>query len=481
MKIGKSSVVVFFLLIVVGQIQADTNANANAIRKYYHYRDSVFITDSLTIIRKTQDSLMSQRARLSLLRMPLDVKGLLNKLEESKPDYSYLNPNPLFLKSSPFLSELSFNGYHSILDTFKLPSTDFMLEHQKQLLFPRYQKQVDFFAVERHIAEARSTIIRHLAVYHPGMIAFRVDRLPDVSDLVNFQIEVRPVHNVVRMAKPDLKPELQKINIEKMKRNPWIRQSNALFQFSQNYVSKNWHQGGNNNIAILGVINGKFNYDNKKNLQWENFMEWRLGFNSVEGDTMRLLNTNDDIIKATSKLGIKAGGNWFYSANMDFSTHLFNSYKGINSTQMKATLLTPVRFNLGVGMDYKYKKLFSLYVSPLTYKFIYANDTVNVSQKSFGIPEGENILSQVGSSFRVQNSYSPSREIQIDSKLSFYTNYKKVEIDWEIVANFTVNRFLSTRILLNPRYDNTVILAEGKKAKIQFKELLTFGLSYRLL
>ena len=91
------------------------------------------------------------------------------------------------------------------------------------------------------------------------------------------------------------------------------------------------------------------------------------------------------------------------------------------------------------------------------------------------------MLSEVGSSFKAQLSYAPSKEIQLDSKLTFYTNYEKVEADWEIVSNFTINRFLSTRLSLNPRYDNTLILAEGKKAKIQFKELLSFGISYKLL
>jgi hypothetical protein len=86
----------------------------------------------------------------------------------------------------------------------------------------------------------------------------------------------------------------------------------------------------------------------------------------------------------------------------------------------------------------------------------------------------------LGSSFRAQFSYAPSKEIQIDSKLTFYTNYQKIEVDWEIVSNFVVNRYLSTRLSLNPRYDNTMILNKGEKAKIQFKELLTFGFSYRL-
>lgn len=474
MKSGKLSVVVVGLFFIMP-------LHANVIRKYYHYRDSVTITDSLTILQSTPDSLLTRRMKDNLLRMPLDVDGLLRRLDLNKPDYSHLTVNPLFLKASPFLSELNFNGYHSVLDTFRLPSTDIFAEQQKKLLFPTYFKLVELFTLERNIVEARSTLIRHFAVYHPARIAYRVDKLPDVSDLINFQLEVKPVQHVVKLVKPEIKPDVAKLAMEKIRRSPWTKQANAMLQFSQNYISKNWHQGGNNNIAILGGVNGRFNYDNKKNVQWENFAEWRLGFNSVEGDTTRFLNTSDDIIRATSKLGIKAGGNWFYSANMDFSTNFFNSYRGVNSTQMKATFLTPIRLNFGVGMDYKYKKYLSLYVSPLTYKMVYANDTINVNQNSFGIPKGQKMLNQFGSSFRVQNSFNPSREVQIDSKLYFYTNYEKVEIDWEIVGNFTVNRFLTTRLLINPRYDNTVILAKGEKAKIQVKELLTFGLSYRLL
>jgi hypothetical protein len=135
--------------------------------------------------------------------------------------------------------------------------------------------------------------------------------------------------------------------------------------------------------------------------------------------------------------------------------------------------------NIGVGMDYKYKKAMSVMLAPVSYKYIYTNDTIHVSQNLFGISKGKNYLSEIGSSLTVQNNYSPFRELQLDSKFSFYTNYKKVEINWEIVANFTVNRFLSTRIALTPRYDNTVILASGEKAQLQFKELMSFGFSYK--
>ena len=143
---------------------------------------------------------------------------------------------------------------------------------------------------------------------------------------------------------------------------------------------------------------------------------------------------------------------------------------------MKTSFLTPVRLNIGVGLDYKYKKIFSLMLSPIAFKYIYMSDNVNVNPNLFGIKAGEDHLSEIGSSFKSILSYTFSPEVQFDSKLSFYTNYQKVEIDWEMVCNLTINRFMSTRISFNPRYDNTVI---GSNAKVQFKQLISVGFSHK--
>lgn len=332
-----------------------------------------------------------------------------------------------------------------------------------------------------YLQKMRLCALQSIVITKPQLIAYREDELPNIEDVknaligVNYYDKIKIVNDVIMNARSQ-----RKLLVEKSKIGPWTHKANAYVQFSQNYVSKNWHQGGSDNIAILGTLNGKLNYDNKNNIQWENSAEWRAGFNSVEGDSINPLNTNDDILKINSKLGIKAGGSFFYSGSFDFSMPLFNTYKGVNSTTLKASFMTPLRLNIGAGIDYKYKKLFSIMVSPVSYKYIYLNNSA-VDSKLFGIKVGENVLSEVGSSFKVQGNYAPTKEITLDSKLNFYTNYSKVEIDWEITGNFQVNRFLSTRIILNPRYDNTVILAGNDKADLQFKELLTFGLSYKLL
>jgi len=271
----------------------------------------------------------------------------------------------------------------------------------------------------------------------------------------------------------------RRIVVRREQIGPWQHKASALAQFSQNYVSPNWYQGGNSNVAILGIVTGQLNYDNKKGIQWENYGEWHIGFNSVTGDSLRMLSTNDDVFKIVSKLGIKAGGNFFYSTLVDFSTQFFNSYNGINSTVMKTSFLTPVRLNVGVGLDYKYKKMLSLMIAPVSYKYIFVNNSENVDPNLFGIVKGEHILSEIGSSFNAIFCYPLSKEIQIDSKFNYYTNYKSVVIDYELVCNMMINRFLSTRISINSRYDTSVILPLGETNKLQYKQLLSVGFSHK--
>ncbi|MDR1585562.1 MAG: DUF3078 domain-containing protein, partial [Prevotellaceae bacterium] len=192
----------------------------------------------------------------------------------------------------------------------------------------------------------------------------------------------------------------RRLQIEKPVAGPWQKKANAMVQFSQNYVSDNWHQGGSGNMAVLGILTGQLNYNNKKNIQWENSGEWRAGFMNVDDTTaLRMFNTNDDVLKINSKLGIKAGGNWFYSGNLDFSTQFFDNYKSLTSKELKTTFLTPVRLTIGVGMDYKYKTIASIMFAPIAYKMVYANDTVkntdpdakkiNTNPNSFGIETGK--------------------------------------------------------------------------------------------
>ncbi len=151
--------------------------------------------------------------------------------------------------------------------------------------------------------------------------------------------------------------------------NPWTSRLHTSLQFSQNAVSKNWHKGGYNNLSVLGILTGHLNYDNYKKVRWENFLEWRSGLTALDviPDSTWIITPNEDLFRIISNFGLKATGNFYYSSKADFQTQFFNSPKALNSTELKARFLTPIKFTLGVGMKYQRKAL-TIELSPVTFR-----------------------------------------------------------------------------------------------------------------
>ncbi len=341
----------------------------------------------------------------------------------------------------------------------------------------RDEKPADLFKHNREIAALRTEAFRRITTTMMHVYVTTFDRLPDPQPFranhIHRERVALPEPVLFDMSKADEQLHVKEIALRK-----WVASGSALLQFSQNYVSANWYAGGNSNTAILGILTGSLKYDNKKNITWENTTEWRAGFNSVAGDTIHQLSTNDDVLKIYSKLGIKAFNNFYYSASAELITQLFNTYDGVNSTELTTAFFSPFRFNLSAGMDYKPNSNLSIVLSPLTYKYVYVHDTLRVDQTDFSVEEDQRVLHDLGSSIRIEYTWKPLEEISLVSKFYFYTNYTQIETELELVCNFVVNRFLTTRISLYPRYDSTVITSDDEKAKLQFKEYISFGFSH---
>lgn len=342
-----------------------------------------------------------------------------------------------------------------------------------------YPSLRDSLSDEVNIYAIRGNARRYLTQHHADLYIGMYDSIEfhSASEIHgdNTPYVIVPERSLIKDTQEDIKAQLRAI---REMHSPWRMEATTLLQITQNYVSKNWYAGGNSNFTILGIAQGTVLYDNKKNITWETTGEWRMGFSATTGDTLHKINTNDDLFRIYSKLGIKAFGKFSYMVSGEFQTQFFNSWKE-NVMELKTAPLTPIRFNLSVGLDYKPIDGLSVAFAPLTYKLVYAHDTTYVASTTFGVEEGQKLLNDVGSSLRIEWLWKPVREISLDSKFYFYTNYHKVEIDWDISCNFIINRYFSARLSLHPRYDNTVVLPDDEKAKLQFKELLSIGFYHK--
>ena len=261
-------------------------------------------------------------------------------------------------------------------------------------------------------------------------------------------------------------------------RSPWRKEANLSLQITQNYATENWQQGGVNAFSMLWNAKGFINYK-KENISWQNNAEWRVGLSTVSGDTIRKMNTTDDIFQLYSKLGYQFHKKWYITVLADFRTTLFPNFKK-NDNRLNTTFLTPLRFSMGVGIDYKPIKGLSINISPATYKLVYASvsDSTRIDVTEYGITKGKNALNEIGSSVRVEWKWKPIREIELETKFYFFTNYKQIETELEIDVDFIINRYLSAKLMLHPRYDGTIENVTDQKSKLQFKELISVGFAH---
>lgn len=259
--------------------------------------------------------------------------------------------------------------------------------------------------------------------------------------------------------------------------SPWRKGATVMLQMTQNYVSPNWYQGGNTSFAMLAIAQGYINYQSDK-FTWQNSGEWRGGFSTISGDTCHKVNTTEDYFRLYTKAGYEFYQNMNAIVSGEYMMNLLPTYRE-NSNEMKTAFASPIRMNLAVGLDFRPVQGLSIVINPLAYKLVYVWKTEHTNPNDFGVETGQNLLSEVGSSVRLDYLWKPVREFLLDTRFYMYTNYRRVEIDLEVNANFIINRFLSARVTLHPRYDNTIILEGDEKAKMQFKEFLSIGFTHQ--
>lgn len=298
------------------------------------------------------------------------------------------------------------------------------------------------------------------------------------ADLVLQQIEKMPTIEIekswIKDAEEDRNDVLRAIRDMKTK---WRKEATLMAQITQNYVTPNWYQGGSSSFAALGIAKGQINYIGES-FTWENTGEWRIGGSTVSADSLHKVNTTDDLFRIYSKANLRIVPKLFTSLSAELETRLLPTYKS-NSMELKSAPFSPIRFNAAFGIDYKPVKGLSISVSPVSYKVIHIMDTVRVNPTDFGLDEHQRTQHNIGSSMRVEYVWKPVREVNIESKFYLYTNYQNVEVDLEVNCDFIINRFLSARLMLHPRYDSTVIKEGDTKAKMQFRELLSIGFNHR--
>ncbi len=242
--------------------------------------------------------------------------------------------------------------------------------------------------------------------------------------------------------------------------------------FSQTQFSDNWQAGGESSIAGLGLLNVKAKYKKNKT-SWENILDMKYGLTQQKDKSPR---KNDDNLEITSNYGYKAFEHWDYSANLDFRTQMAKGYKdGDPDSAVISKFLAPAYIQLALGMVYEPSDHYSLILSPVTGKITLVNDNELSKAGRFGVKPGEKARFEFGASLTTTVSKEILKNVTLNSKLGLFYNYldsPQLDVNWNILINMKINKFLAANIISQLIYDKDQI------DQVQFKEIIGLGLTY---
>lgn len=257
----------------------------------------------------------------------------------------------------------------------------------------------------------------------------------------------------------------------------------------------NWAAGGRNNISGLGFINAQALYSKDK---INSLNTVSLGLGGVKYFDEGIQKTEDVIdLQSTFSYGFKDP--WFFSVLQGFRTQFIDGFANITDTLRSSTFMAPGYVNLSIGIEYVPNKKLRIMVSPLSGKFTFVQDQRLANVGAFGvlpavfdatgsiITPGATFRPEIGSYIRIIYNKELMENIDLRSRLEFFSNYIEnplnIDINAEIVLNFKINKWFSASLNINLIYDDDIKITDrfgNVGPRTQFKQVIGLGIAYRL-
>ncbi|WP_299987831.1 DUF3078 domain-containing protein [uncultured Pontibacter sp.] len=282
-------------------------------------------------------------------------------------------------------------------------------------------------------------------------------------------------------------------------RNIWDFGGTGTVNFSQVSLS-NWAAGGQNSLSALGILNLYGNYKNGKNT-WNNTLDLTYGTVKLQEQRLR---KSDDRLELNLKYGRQASSKWFYTAQLNTRTQISPTYTPERDSVI-SNFMAPAFVLASIGMDYKPNPKLSVFISPFTGKFTAVLNQRMADYGAFGVEPaqrdlegrlipgtGERLREEFGGFVNVRFRNEIFKNVTLQSKADFFSNYlrnaKNIDVNWENLVNFKVNKFLSASLFLHMIYDDDIMIdvdrsgdgtLDGKGPRLQLKETMGIGFSYK--
>ena len=258
----------------------------------------------------------------------------------------------------------------------------------------------------------------------------------------------------------------------------WKKGGLASLTISQGSLS-NWAAGGDNFSLSINAYLNVFAFYKKDRHSWDNSFDLNFGYVKTTSLGSR---KNDDRIDLLSKYGYALNKNWNLSGLFNFRSQLFKGYTyPDNEKKFSSAFLSPAYLILGVGFDYKPNDKLSVFLSPLTSRWVIVKDDSLSARGLYGVDSGSHIKNELGAFASVNYQTAITNIITYKGRLDLFSNYRhdpqNIDLFMSNIFAVKLGKYITASYSLDLIYDDDANLfgKNNDSPALQVKSLIGVG------
>lgn len=144
----------------------------------------------------------------------------------------------------------------------------------------------------------------------------------------------------------------------------------------------------------------------------------------------------------------------------DLNTQFYKGYNYPDKSHYISKFFAPAYSNISLGMDFRPKSNYSLYLSPIAGKLTFVEDDYLSNEGAFGVDPGDRFRAEIGAYIKAKAEQKIMENVNLITSVDFFTPYDKqfgnVDVNWDVLINMKINKYLSATLNTTLKYDNDV-------------------------
>lgn len=246
----------------------------------------------------------------------------------------------------------------------------------------------------------------------------------------------------------------------------------------------NWSSGGDKFSFSLNSYLNLFAFYKKNKSSWDNNLDLAYGVTNTTSLGSRKASDRIDFL---SKYGYALSPKWNASALFNLRTQFAKGYAyskttaGADTSTVTSRSFAPAYILLSLGFDYKPNADLSVFISPLTERWVVVTD--RLIAPLFGIDSAKRSKNELGAFVSVNYTKKLGGSFTYKTKLDLFSNYKQkpqnIDVFWSNVITAKITRYINFSFNLDMIYDdNTQNVNPAKGPAPQWLQLMGIGFAY---